>query len=193
MNKKNSVDSFDDVPVDLTRRGAHRAPVKTRRGFVVFAWGALATGLLVTAGIGGLVVVSETVSLKDFSTLFSGAVATPTPTPVPTAEPTVDPALQVSVLNATDSPGLATSVSENLTAAGWVVGSRTNASDTVENTVVYYGNPGLEGAARGVLATLGVGTIELTDAYIESSSQITVVLGSDFVTPVIASDEPAAS
>ena len=137
--------------------------------------------------------VSDTVSIKDFTTLFAGATTTPSPTANPTAVATVDPALQVSVLNATDSPGLATSVSETLTAAGWVVGTRTNASEAVANTVVYYGDPSLEGAARGVLASLGTGTIELTDAYIQSSAQITVVLGADFVNPVPATEAPPTS
>lgn len=193
MNKKYSVDEFDDIPSTLERRGSHRSPTRGRSGFVKFAWAALATGLLVVIGIGGLVVVSDTVNLKDFSSLFAGSSATPSATPVPTPAATVDPALQVSVLNATDSPGLATAVSETLTNAGWMVGSRTNASAPVANTVVYYGNPSLEGAARGVLASLGTGKIELTDAYIDSSAQLTVVVGADFLATPTATETPAAS
>jgi hypothetical protein len=183
MNNKNSFDSFDEVPAGLTRRGAHRAPKPRRSGFVKFAWAALATGFLVTVGVGGLVVTSATVSLTDFTTLFAVPSATPTPTVVPTAEPTVDPALLVNVLNGTDVAGLATSVGETLVGAGWQVGSRTNASEVVAKTVVYYGDPTLEGAARGVLSSLGTGSIELTDAYLTSSAQITVVLGTDFAPP----------
>ncbi len=193
MNKNISVDPYDDIPSGLTRRGAHRAPKRARSTFVKFAWAALATGFLVTAGVGGLVVVSDTVSLKDLSSLFAGATATPTPTAVPTAAATVDPALLVNVLNATSSPGLATTVGESLVAAGWNVGNGTNASETVANTVVYYGDPSLEGAARGILATLGTGTIELTDAYIQSSAQLTVVLGADYLAPETAVPTPAAT
>ena len=47
-------DRFDDVPADLARVGAHRAPARRGRGFVTFAWAALATGALVGAGVLGL-------------------------------------------------------------------------------------------------------------------------------------------
>ena len=199
MSKKNSVDAYDDIPEGLTRRGAHRSAKRTRSTYVKLAWAALATGVLVTAGVGGLAVVSDTVSLRDFSTLFAGAAPTPTPTAEVTAAPTVDPALLVNVLNATDAPGLATTVVATLGSAGWLVGTGTNASEVVERTVVYYGDPSLEGAARGVVASLvaagwdtGSGTIELTDAYIESSAQLTVVLGADFLGPITTTENPAA-
>jgi hypothetical protein len=200
MNKKISVDAFDDIPVGLTRRGAHRSPKRTRSAFVKLAWAALATGVLVTAGVGGLVVVSDTVSLRDFSTLFAGASPTPTPTAVVTAVPTLDPALLVNVLNATDSPGVASTVVATLGAAGWQVGSGTNASEVVERTVVYYGDPSLEGAARGVLASMvdagwqtGPGSVDLSDAFIESPAQLTVVLGADFLGPISPKETPAAT
>ncbi len=193
MNNKISVDPYDDIPTGLTRRGAHRAPKRARSTFVKFAWAALATGFLVTVGIGGLVFVSDTVSLKDLSSLFAAPTKAPTPTAAATAPATLNPALLVNVLNATTTPGLASTVGESLVAAGWQVGTGTNASQTVANTVVYYGNPSLEGAARGILATLGTGKIELTDAYIQSSAQLTVVLGSDYLTPGTASPTPAAT
>lgn len=200
MNKKITVDAYDDIPEGLTRRGAHRTPKRTRSGFVKFAWAALATGVLVSLGVGGLVVVSDTVSLKDLTSLFAGSTPSPTPSAEVTAAPTLDPALLVNVLNATDSPGLATTVVATLAAAGWQVGPGTNASEVVQNTVVYYGDPSLEGAARGVLATLvaggwdtGGGTIDLTDAYISSSAQLTVVLGADFLGPITATETPAAT
>lgn len=191
MSKNISVDSYDDIPEGLTRRGAHRAPRRVRTGLVKLAWAALATGFLVTVGVGGIVVLSDTVSLKDFTTLFAGPTTAPTRTAAPTAAPTVDPALLVNVLNATDTPGLATTVGATLVEAGWQVGSGTNASKAVDNTVVYYGDPTLEGAARGVLASLGTGKIELTDAYIDSTAQLTVVLGADFLTPMAVDSTPA--
>lgn len=193
MSENISVDPYDDIPVGLTRRGAHRAPPTARNGLVKLAWAALATGFLVTLGVGGLVVMSDSVSLKDFTTLFVGPTSAPTQTAGPTAAPTVDPALLVNVLNATATPGLATTVGTTLTEAGWQVGSGTNASNEVANTVVYYGDPTLEGAARGVLQSLGVGTIELTDAYIDTSAQLTVVLGADFSAPSPATPTPAAT
>lgn len=200
MNKINSVDVYDDIPAGLARRGAHRTANRTRTPYVKLAWAALATGVLVTAGIGGLVVVSDTVSLKDLSALFAGPTPTPTPVAVVTAAPTLDPALLVNVLNATDTPGAATTVAATLATAGWQVGAATNASEVVQKTVVYYGDPSLEGAARGLLATLvssgwqtGSGAIELTDAYISSSAQLTVVLGADFLGPIATIETPAAT
>ncbi len=47
-------DRFDDLPVDLSRVGAHRAPAKRFRGLVAIAWAALVTGILVGAGVLGL-------------------------------------------------------------------------------------------------------------------------------------------
>lgn len=44
-------DRFDDVPVELGRVGAHRAPVPRNRGWIVLAWCALASGVLVLAGL----------------------------------------------------------------------------------------------------------------------------------------------
>lgn len=193
MSKGISVDPYDDIPVGLTRRGAHRAPVSARNSLIKLAWAALATGFLVTLGLGGLVVMSDSVSLKDFTTIFAGPTTAPTQAPRPTAAPTVDPSLLVNVLNATATSGLATTVATTLAEAGWQVGSKTNASSQVANTVVYYGSPNLEGAARGVLQSLGVGTIELTDAYIDTSAQLTVVLGADFLTPAPVLPTPAAT
>ncbi len=191
MKKNISPDVFDDVPEGLTRRGAHRAPKRRRTAFVKFSWAALATGFLVVVGVGVLVVVSNTISLKDLTSLFAGPTPTVTPTAVPTAAATVDPTLLVNVLNATSSSGLATTVSSTLSAAGWQVGPGSNASQEAAKTVVYYGNPSLEGAARGILTALGTGSIELTDAYIQSSAQLTVVLGADFL--VAANPSPMPS
>ena len=59
MNRLNPMakyprDQFDDIPVDLARVGAHRAPVKAGRGWITFAWAALFTGIFVVGGLAGL-------------------------------------------------------------------------------------------------------------------------------------------
>lgn len=190
MSEKYPKDSFDNLSQQVERRGVHRAPRKKGAGLISFAWAALATGILVTIGVAGLVVVSDSVSLRDFEEIFAVAESTPSATPRPTAAPTVDPSLLVNVLNATGTTGIATEVGDKLAADGWTVSAKSNASETVDKTVVYYGNPSLEGAARGVAESLGVGEIDLTDAYIESSAQITVVVGSDYVDPVGATPTP---
>jgi hypothetical protein len=48
-------DRFDDLPEDLVRVGAHRAPRKKGGGWIGFAWAALATLVLT---VGGLFVLS---------------------------------------------------------------------------------------------------------------------------------------
>ena len=174
-------DQFDDLVVTTGRHGAHRAPRRKGAGWIAFAWAALATFVLIIAGVGTLVVTSSSISLKDFESIFVFPEPTPSPTPKPTAEPTVDPASLVNILNATGTEGVATAMGDILAADGWTVGAKTNASQVVEKTVAYYLNPTLEGAARGVIASLGYGEIELSDRYIESSAQITLVIGQDYV------------
>lgn len=180
MAEKTPRDQFDDFVPSGTRRGVHRAPARKGAGWIKFAWGALATGVLVVGGVGTMIVTSSSISLSDFESLFAGPAATASATPVPTAEPTVDPAAIVNVLNATGTTGVATVVGDELAAEGWTVGTRSNASQAVEETIVYYIAPTYEGAARGVVESLGYGSIKLSDNYVESSAQITIVVGQDY-------------
>jgi hypothetical protein len=91
----------------------------------------------------------------------------------------VDPASVVNVLNATGETGIATAIGDQIATEGWTVGTKSNASEVTEKTFIYYGNPSLEGAARGLAQSLGYGEIKLTDKYIESSAQLTLVVGQD--------------
>ena len=49
-------DRFDNLPEGLLRIGAHRAAAKRGRGWIAFAWAALATGILVALGLYGLAI-----------------------------------------------------------------------------------------------------------------------------------------
>jgi hypothetical protein len=186
-------DRFDRVPDDLLRTGAHRAAPKPGRGWIAFAWAALATGVLVAAGLFGLAVIRGTVELPFLSPSTSASksgTATPsaTPTPTPTPTPAVDPKLAITVLNGTKTKGLAAAAGDNLVKQGWAgaseaVGSRTNAATSdVKTTVVYYSDKANENAARAMVLSLKVGTIQLSAAY--PGSPITVVLGADYKLPV---------
>jgi hypothetical protein len=86
----------------------------------------------------------------------------------------------VNVLNATSTAGLATETGAKLTAAGWKVGTKSNSSTPETKTVIYFVQPSLEGAAKGVAQSLGAGTIQLSDLFVQSNAGITVVLGSDY-------------
>jgi hypothetical protein len=175
-------DRFDSVPDDLLRVGAHRAPAKKGRGWITFAWAALATLVLVGIGLWGLSIVSGN---TEFTLPFlkSDTTATPTVTPTPTAEPKLDASVPINILNGTTVPGLAKSAGDALVAQGWAgaadgVGSRTNAATTdIKQTVVYYSAAADEGVARALVLSLKVGQVRLSNAY---PARVTVVLGSDY-------------
>jgi hypothetical protein len=172
-------DSFDDLPPDVLRVGAHRAPAKKGRGWFGVLWALLATILLIGIGIFGLAYVNGDLPFQQPEPLPVN-----TPTPSPTAEPVIDPAVPITILNGTPTPGLATVVGDALVAQGWDgaklgVGSRANAATTdIEETVVYYSDPSFEGAARGLVLALGVGDIRLSNDY--PNSDVTVVVGADY-------------
>jgi hypothetical protein len=121
---------------------------------------------------------------------FIFPLITPSPTPTPTANPTVAPDVLVNVFNATPVVGLATTVGDELAAAGVLVGVKSNASVTdATKTIVFYSTKSTEGAARGVCVALKNSCeIKFTSAYASSQAPLTLVLGSDYVVPTA---EPA--
>lgn len=186
-------DRFDDVPADLDRVGAHRAEKRPGGGWIAFAWAALATGVLVGAGVIALGVLNDSfqfVNPSSSSTAEAEApetgTATSTPTPsasesvAPLTDPSqVDPAVTtVTVLNGTATAGLAGAASERLEAEGWVVGTQGNASERVSTSTVYYSSAADEAVALGLAQQLGISDVELTDAF--PGASITIVLGADY-------------
>ncbi|WP_374947613.1 LytR C-terminal domain-containing protein [Agreia sp.] len=203
-------DRFDTIPADLHRTGAHRGPRRRGRGWIAFAWAALATGVIVAGGVIGLAIINDNLKFTGILGGTTASSSTPAPESTPTITPTVDPALTVTVLNGTETSGLAASVGESLREAGWAgVGSTANASATdFTTTTVYYVDPANEAAALGLAdslfaeatadaATNGV-TLSITAIRVERSDQfqgasLTVVLGADFLEPSAdgTADEPA--
>jgi hypothetical protein len=178
-------DQFDDLPRDRARVGAHRGPRRRGRGWIAFAWAALATGVLVVGGLWGM---ERFFGIDNGITLF----ATPTPvapsaTPTPTAEPITDPSiidpalgLRISVLNASGTPGAQNTVGDQLGGVGWPIGSRVNAAEVEERTMVYYSDPTLEGYARGLVLALGIGDIQLVDPATFPGQPLVIAVGSDY-------------
>jgi hypothetical protein len=169
-------DRFDDVPLDLARVGAHRAPVR-RRGLATFAWAALATGVLVGLGVLGLGTIEQRVS----ATGDTGGGTTTSAAAAPAA--TVDPSATVVVLNATTTTGLAANAASTARADGWKVRSTANADSTdVKVSTVYYGEKSQLGAALGLAKSLGIGKAPVqSDRFdVQGEKRLTVVLGADF-------------
>jgi hypothetical protein len=171
-------DQFDDLPADLARVGAHRAPPRPGRGWITFAWAALLTGLFVVAGSLGLN------ALRGLSFLGEAPTVSATPTAIKTADPVLDPttiaperAISITILNGTPTVDLEDSAAAAL--AGWPVGAALLASNQTEpTTIVYYRDPANEDVARGVVLALGVGEVRESTAL---AAPITVVLGADYV------------
>ncbi|MBB5632747.1 hypothetical protein BKA04_000970 [Cryobacterium mesophilum] len=175
-------DRFDDLPSDLQRVGAHRGPKRKGRGWIGFAWAVVATVILTTGGLFGLAAINNNINFDFFPNAANDDVETPTQTP--TAEPTLDPKVPLTILNGTPTVGLANQVGDALVKQGWNgakqgVGSRANSSSRdIDETVVYYATPELEGAARALVLALGVGEIRLSTDF--PGSEITIVIGSDY-------------
>lgn len=177
-------DRFDDVPEHLGRVGAHRAPRTRRRRWIIVGWSALATGLIVLAGVFALGLVDENLVVEDPTT---GAEGEPPvdegPEPVtPVTDPStvdLDEAFTITVLDGTGSDTRGPQAESTLESLEWPVGTVTAAAQTdLETTMVYYSDPALEGVALGMTVLLDVGVIELSDAF--PGAPITIVLGSDF-------------
>lgn len=187
-------DRFDDLPRKLDRVGAHRAAAAKRSGWVAVWWALAATILLIAVGVVGLFVLNDRLdfALPGAGTASPTTSATPPPTqtpppapsstPTPTPEPTVDPALNITVLNGTPGVGVAGGVAELLTGAGWTVGATADASsEDVAETIVYYADASLEGAARGVAGSVPGSDIQLSSDYADSGADLTLVIGNDYV------------
>lgn len=181
-------DRFDDVPGDLSRVGAHRAPRPRHHRFRAFAWAALATGLLVGLGVVGLFVIDDRVSFTDIIPNDSASEEAAAPTEPPTVAPTTVPGMVVTVLNGTRTSGLSAKAATSIQASGWKIGSRLNAStNDIATTTVYYYDAADEGAARGLVAQLGVGDVQQSEQFrpaqgtpAAQAARLTAVLGADY-------------
>jgi hypothetical protein len=183
-------DQFDQLPRDLERVGAHRGPKPRGRAWIGVAWAALATGVLI---LGSLFVIDRYFGIDTGIPIFAAPpTATPTPTPTPTAEPVTDPTtvdaatIRITVLNASGTPGVQTTVGDQLVAAGWPVASRINAAEPLDDTFIYFSDPANEGVARGLALLLGVGEVRLVPAETFPGQPIVVSVGADYVTPPAA-------
>lgn len=188
MGTRYEKDRFDVVPHDVKRVGAHRAPRKAGHGWIPFGWAVLATLILVGISALWILGIDNNLNLGSVfgeNTPSATATHTTTPTttttPTPTVAPTVDPKLSVTVLNGTTTAHLAQQVSDKLKKAGWKVSGVANASQSdLADTVVYYADPTLEGAAKGLAKSLPGATLRITQDFADSGADLTVVVGANY-------------
>jgi len=179
-------DQFDEIPADLARVGAHRAPARRGLGWMRLGWAALATAVLVVAGLFGLSLMNPNFKLDLPFAGGPSQPAAPSASATPAAEPITDPTkvdpklnLSISVLNASKTDGQQDKAGDAIKAAGWPDPARANSTTRSEKTTtVYYSSRDFEGVARGMVVLLGVGTVQLSDAY--PGAPVTIVLGDDY-------------
>ena len=194
-------DRFDDV-ADGPRVGAHRGAQRRGRGWIVFAWAALATGVLVGVGVLSLAVLNGSYSFNGSdspspsTSTSASATAKPSATSKPSASSSAGsgsagagsaaaatPAQQgtttVVVLNGTTTTGLASRASAALTGAGWQVASTGDAGTTGStSTIVYYQQASQAAVAQGIAKQLGVTAVQQSAAF--PNADVSVVLGADY-------------
>jgi hypothetical protein len=186
-------DRFDDLPDDLVRVGAHRAPPKRGRGWVNFAWAALATGVLIVGGLYGLSRVNPAISFE--LPVLGDAAAGPSTSATPEPEvvaitadewKAADPAipLTISVFNASPTDKQQDVAAEQIGLAGWPVPAAAVASARdQELTVIYYNGAQYESIALGLAQLLGTDPANITNSDFYQGAPVTIVLGSDYVPP----------
>ncbi|MEO8529366.1 MAG: LytR C-terminal domain-containing protein [Pseudolysinimonas sp.] len=183
-------DRFDDVPDDLVRVGAHRAPAKGGRGWINFAWAALATGVLIVGGLYGLSRVNPDVSF-DLPNFGGGPTADATETPPPVVTPITDPKLvdpvlnlSISVLNGSPTDKQAEAAANQIALAGWPAPAAANsASRTEDVTKIYYNSSDFEGIALGLAQLLGTDPANIVLSDFFPGAPVTIILGADYVPP----------
>jgi hypothetical protein len=191
-------DRFDDV-TDGPRVGAHRGVHRRGRGWIAFAWAALATGVLVGIGVLVLALLNGSYSFPGdngpsaSSSASSSATSSASPSAggsdagagagdassPAAAAPTDQGATTVVVLNGTTTSGLAANASTKLTTAGWKVTSTGDAGTTgATATIVYYQQASQAAVAQGIAASLGVTAVQQSAAF--PNADVSVVLGADY-------------
>ncbi|MEO6532268.1 MAG: LytR C-terminal domain-containing protein [Pseudolysinimonas sp.] len=178
-------DQFDEIPTDLARVGAHRAPPRRGAGWIRFGWAVLATAVLVVAGLFALSLLNPEFKIP-LPFAGSSQSAAPTISQTPAAEAVTDPTkvdpklnLSISVLNGSKADGQQDKAGDAIKAKGWPDPARANSTTRSEKTtVVYYSSRDFEGIARGMVTLLGVGTVQLSDAF--PGAPVTIVIGDDY-------------
>ena len=199
MSNSTRSTSYDEryvVPLEASRRGAHRArvnpvmaalPVVAVAGIVV---GAIALVYVVFGSLGSgsdsatpaATTPAGTAAGAAQSTAPAASQAEPSGDPTPTAGAAtgaVDRTVQIAVFNGSGTTGLGLRGAEKLRGAGWTVGEpATWTGAAVKATTIFYATPAQKATAQAVLKSLGRGTLKQSPT--RAGVGMTVVIGPDF-------------
>ncbi len=169
------------------------APPRGRRGLrarLGRRGAAIASGLVLLLVVGGLVIATQTggggtkAKPPAENTLGPASQATKTRTKPKSAQPAVQRgSTTVAVLNGTTSPGLAATVSDQLSRGGFKRGNVTNAADQQQSTTAVLYAPGFKTAADEIASLLKLKSVQPIDpgtqAIAGSDAQVVVTVGTD--------------
>jgi hypothetical protein len=193
-NTTRQTSSYDEryvVPLEASRRGAHRArvspvmaalPVVAVVGIVV---GAIVLVYVLFGKLGGA--PDSSTQAAPSATPTAGATAAPSATPTaaeptsasPTVTESVDKTVPVAVYNATGTSGLARKVGNRLVAAGWTLGPvQSWTKGSVTATTVYYGTQEQRATALAVAKSVGHAAVRLSAS--KAGTGIAVVVAPDY-------------
>lgn len=190
------------MPVEASRRGAHRARVSPLLGALPFvAVAVVVVGVVLLAwtlfgGNGGTSTVAEPASGVSSAAsppasgkpAASSAAAEPSASKSTAAEPSktpskspaaqVDKTLKIVVRNSTGTKGLAAGAADRLKAKGWTInGIPDNYKPTIDSTV-FYNDPSQKPSAQAVARILGIDLVKPDPTM--AAKGVTVVLGPDY-------------
>jgi hypothetical protein len=181
------------APVEASRRGAHRARPNPLTSVVPVIAGMAVVVLVV---VGAFTLLGDRGGSADPGGTAAGAQPTSQPSASASAAPSasasaapsasasapaaeVDKTIELRVLNATATCGLAAKVSEQLEGDQWVIGDTGDSQNqrNLATTRVYYGKSSQKATADAIVAALGFGETKKSAA--NAGEGITIVLGED--------------
>jgi hypothetical protein len=184
------------IPLEASRRGAHRARVSpVMAALPVVAVAAIVVGAIAlvavflggtggpTAGANATTAATTTPTAAGSGTPSAAATGSASTSPTESSSPAaaVDKSLQVSVFNATSPAvsGLGRRVASKLEAAGWITGTVASwTGPQVLTTTVFYGKDEQRATAQALAKVLGHAALKLSAS--KAGPGLTVALGNDY-------------
>jgi hypothetical protein len=196
----NGVDERFAVPIEASRRGAHRARVSPVMAalpivaVVAVVVGAIALVYVFFNGLGGSGTTSEaTATATTGAPAASGSQAAPgTASTSPSASGTVNKKIPVAVYNGTNPSvtGLARKAAGKLTAEGFTLGTVAPwTGSPVTETTIFIGSEEQRPTAEAIAAVFGKGVVSVSS--VKAGVGITVVVSNDFPGIVLPTKAPA--